>query len=78
MLGLVFTVPALLAAPPLSPLPGGHYLGGCLWDAGAPESAWNVDGELLHCADVTVDVLRGAVEVFARGPETPAAARQHR
>ncbi|KAG2432474.1 hypothetical protein HXX76_008819 [Chlamydomonas incerta] len=61
----------------VSPLPGGHYLGGCLWDAAAPESAWNVDGELLHCADVSVDVVRGAVEVFARGPETPAAARQH-
>ncbi|KAG2498764.1 hypothetical protein HYH03_003503 [Edaphochlamys debaryana] len=58
----------------LSPLPGGHTLGGCLWDAGAPESAWNVDGELLSGADVAVTVQRGAVEVFARGPETAASA----
>lgn len=53
----------------LSPLPGGHKLGGCLWDGQCPESAWNVDGELLASNTVSVSVARGAVEVFARGLE---------
>ncbi|KXZ44600.1 hypothetical protein GPECTOR_65g218 [Gonium pectorale] len=59
-----------ITAMRLSPLPGGHSVGGCLWDAAAPASAWNVDGELLYDCDVEIAVQRGAVEVFARGPET--------
>ncbi|GFR45202.1 hypothetical protein Agub_g6596 [Astrephomene gubernaculifera] len=54
----------------VSPQPGGHTLGGCLFDAAAPESNWNVDGELLYDNHVAINVVRGAVEVFARGVET--------
>ncbi|EFJ46238.1 diacylglycerol kinase [Volvox carteri f. nagariensis] len=56
----------------LTPLQGGHRLGGCLADPDAGESAWNVDGELLANNDVTINVARGALEVFARGVETAA------
>lgn len=33
-------------------------------------SSWNIDGELLHCAAITAETHRGAIEVFARGVET--------
>ncbi|GLC35358.1 hypothetical protein PLESTB_000573200 [Pleodorina starrii] len=54
----------------LTPAPGGHRLGGCIFDAAAPESVWNVDGELLSNNEVAMSVTRGALEVFARGVET--------
>lgn len=35
----------------------------------AEVSSWNIDGELLHCAAITLETHRGAIEVFARGVE---------
>lgn len=36
---------------------------------GDKESVWNVDGELLLARQITGQVFRGLVTLFARGPE---------
>ncbi|WOL10210.1 hypothetical protein Cni_G18964 [Canna indica] len=33
------------------------------------ESVWNVDGEILHACQVSVQVCRGLINLFASGPE---------
>jgi ceramide kinase len=38
---------------------------------GDKESVWSVDGELLPARQLTGQVFRGLVKLFARGPETP-------
>ena len=37
--------------------------------AGARESHWNADGELLSDNHITAEVHRGVIDVFARGVE---------
>ena len=37
---------------------------------GEEQSMWNVDGELLPATQLTGQVFRGLVNLFARGPET--------
>eukprot|EP00897_Mesotaenium_endlicherianum_P006338 jgi/Mesen1/5732/ME000029S05043 len=36
---------------------------------GARESVWNVDGELFPARELSAQVFRGLIDVFARGPE---------